>query len=141
MEQTNKDLDKYLLEIKDKHEQIPFWKYIGMKVESVSENNSVISLQINPEIHTNSHATTHGGIYASLLDSVMGLTIKSLESNPVVTTQLSIHFLSSASKGTITAIGKVVHRTNSTFTTQGEVKDQEGNLLAYSTASFLKIKK
>lgn len=129
-----------LRETKEKYDQVPYWKHLGVKVESISQHEAVVSLEVNPAIHMNSHSTVHGGVYASILDNVMGLAIKTVDRDPVVTAQMSIHFLSGASEGTIKAYGKVIHRTGRTFTTQAEVKNQDGTLLAYATASFLKIK-
>ncbi|WP_248928030.1 PaaI family thioesterase [Paenibacillus hamazuiensis] len=132
--------DDRLREFKTKYDEVPYWKHLGVKVESISSNETVVSLDVDPAIHTNYHATVHGGVYASILDNVMGLSIKPFDTDPVVTTQMSVHFLSAASEGTIRAYGKVIHRTGRTFTTQAEVRHEDGTLLAYATASFLKIK-
>ncbi|MGG1663696.1 PaaI family thioesterase [Brevibacillus sp. NRS-1366] len=132
--------ESLFLKTKRTMEEVPFWKLIGCEVETIDSEVSRIVLNINENIHLNASSLVHGGVYASLLDNVMGLSAKAISQTRVVTTNLNIHFLSNTDKGKIIATGKVIYQSKSAFATQGEVRDQAGNLLAHATANFLALK-
>ncbi len=86
------------------------------------------------KIHLN--GTRHGGVYTSLKDNAMLLSVSSLVGLRTATTQMNVHFLGPVREGRITCRSEVVHITRRTATAEGRVFDEEGNLVAIGTGSL-----
>ncbi len=116
-------------------DEVTFSKHIKAKVEEVEPGRAVLHVDIE-DIHLNGNGTLHGGVYSSLIDNAMGLSVSSLVGLRTATTQMDVHFLGAVSEGRITCRGEVVHRTRRTATAEGWVYDEEGNLVAMGTGAF-----
>lgn len=116
-------------------EGITFSSYIKIKVQDVEPGLAVIHIDTE-DIHFNGNGTLHGGVYASLIDNVMGLSLSSLVGLRIATTQMNVHFLGAVKGGRIICRGEVIHRTRRTATAEGRVYDEEGNLVAMGTGAF-----
>ncbi|RUS47774.1 PaaI family thioesterase [Cohnella sp. AR92] len=113
-----------------------FWGLLGCEFERLEEKSVVVSLQIEPR-HLNLMGIVHGGVHASLMDSVMGLAV--MRDNPresSVTTNLNLHYVASAREGRITVRAEIVQRTRKSVHTIAHVHDEKGELLAFGTGSF-----
>ena len=86
--------------------------------------------------HLNGTGTLHGGVYASLIDTAMGLSVLALVGVRTATIEMNVHFLGAVSEGRITCQSQVVHRTRRTATAEAKVHDSEGNLVAMGTGAF-----
>jgi uncharacterized protein (TIGR00369 family) len=131
------DLDREQLERLASYfdETVTFSKHIKAKVESVEPGWAVLYIDVE-DIHCNGNGTLHGGVYTSLIDNAMGLSVSSLVGLRTATVQMDAHFLGAVTKGRITCRGEVVHRTRRTATAEGRVYDEEGNLVAMGTGVF-----
>ena len=116
-------------------EAVTFSKHIKARVEEVEPGRAVLHVDVE-DIHLNGNGTLHGGVYSSLIDNAMGLSVSSLVGLRTATTQMNVHFLGPVSEGRLTCRGEVVHRTRRTATAEGRVYDQEGNLVALGTGAF-----
>jgi uncharacterized protein (TIGR00369 family) len=116
-------------------EAITFSRHIKAKVEEVESGSAVLYIDTE-DIHFNGNGTLHGGVYTSLIDNAMGLSVSSLVGLRTATTQMNVHFLGAVREGRITCQGEVVHRTRRTATAEGRVYDEEGNLVAMGTGGF-----
>ena len=92
--------------------------------------------------HLRTLGIAHGGVIATLLDSVMGLNAN--RSSPtdhyVVTAQLNVHFIRPAFEGeTLIASSEVRHAGRKTAMAQGELKTVEGALVATASATFVYV--
>lgn len=116
-------------------EQVTFSKHIGAKVEEVEPGRSVIYIDVE-EYHLNGTGTLHGGVYASLIDNAMGLSVLALVGVRTATIEMNVHFLGAVSEGRITCRSEVVHRTRRTATAEAKVHDEGGNLVAMGTGAF-----
>ncbi len=87
-------------------------------------------------IHLNGNGTLHGGVYASLLDNAMGLSVAALVGLRTATIGLDVHFLGAVREGRITCSAEVVHRTRRIATVEARVRDGDGNLVAMGTGTF-----
>ena len=88
------------------------------------------------DFHLNGTGTLHGGVYASLIDTAMGLSVLALVGVRTATIEMNVHFLGAVSEGRITCQSQVVHRTRRTATAEAKVHDSEGNLVAMGTGAF-----
>jgi len=116
-------------------EEVTFSKHIKVKVEEVEPGRAVLYVDAE-EIHFNGNGTLHGGVYTSLIDNAMGLSVSSLVGLRTATTQMNVHFLGAVREGRITCRSEVIHKTRRTATAEARVYDGEGNLVAMGTGAF-----
>ena len=114
---------------------VKFSNHIKVKVGEVDSGYAVLYIDAD-EIHFNGNGTLHGGVYTSLIDNAMGLSVSSLVGLCTATTQMNVHFLGAVREGRITCRSEVLHRTRRTATAEGRVYDEEGNLVAVGTGAF-----
>jgi len=117
------------------NEEVTFSRHIGAKVDEVEPGRSVISIDVE-DINLNGAGTLHGGVYASLIDNAMGLSVLALVGVRTATIQMNVHFLGAVDGGRITCESEVLHRTRRTATAEAKVYDAEGNLVALGTGAF-----
>ena len=116
-------------------EEVTFSRHIGAKVEEVEPGSSVVYIDVD-EHHQNGAGTLHGGVYASLIDNAMGLSVLALVGVRTATIEMNVHFLGAVNQGRITCKSEVVHRTRRTATAEAKVYDDAGNLVAMGTGAF-----
>lgn len=114
---------------------VTFSKHIGAKVEEVGPGWAEIRIDVEP-VHLNGSGTLHGGVYASLIDNAMGISVLALVGVRTATIQMNVHFLGAVREGRITCKSEVLHRTRRTATAEAKVHDQQGNLVALGTGAF-----
>ena len=117
------------------NEEVTFSRHIGARVEEVEPGRAVIRIDVE-EHHLNGAGTLHGGVYASLIDNAMGLSVLALVGVRTATIEMNVHFLGAVSEGRIICQSQVVHRTRRTATAEAKVHDAEGNLVAMGTGAF-----
>ena len=123
-------------DIRKTFEGSPFNNFIGIKLEKFEEGEVVYSLKIEPN-HQNVNHGVHGGVFFSILDAVMGATVRSITKQPNITINSTIHFFAPLREGDqIFASAKVVQRGRSIVTAEAEVKDGNGSVLAKTTGTF-----
>lgn len=88
--------------------------------------------------HCHQAGFVHGGVYLSLLDTVMSRAIRSLLGGSVYTPTmaLSTSFFRPMKVGKISAEGRVVNQSRRTAFVEGSLFDDEGRLLAKGSANF-----
>jgi uncharacterized protein (TIGR00369 family) len=116
-------------------EEVTFSKHIGAKVEDVEPGRSVVYIEVE-DFHLNGAGTLHGGVYASLIDNAMGLSVLALVGVRTATIEMNVHFLGAVREGRITCHSQVVHRTRRTATAEAKVHDADRNLVAMGTGAF-----
>ena len=100
---------------------------------------STVILQIEPK-HLNLAGVLHGGVLSGLLDIVCAQSGIYFPDEQVirrsVTLSLTTTFTGQCSEGLITACGKVRAQGRRIYSASGEVKDAQGNLLAFGEGTF-----
>ncbi|MBF6238964.1 Uncharacterized protein, possibly involved in aromatic compounds catabolism [Nocardia otitidiscaviarum] len=111
---------------------------LGIEVDSLEEGEVVFSLRTRPDF-ANPLGTTHGGICATLLDSVMGCAVHTTLPAGVgyTTLGLEIKYIRAVPTDgrTLTATGTTVHVGRTTATAEGRVTDDQGRLVAHATTT------
>lgn len=131
-------MEKHLESLEREFQGSPYWNLLGIRLKELKVGSVKTELVIQPSL-MNVNGALHGGVYASILDSTMGLTSRSLGFEGAVTLQMQLQFLGSAKSGTIYAETNVVHQTRSTALIEGKLFDQDDNLIAHSTGTFKMI--
>ncbi|MFD4600271.1 PaaI family thioesterase [Streptomyces sp. NPDC058464] len=115
-------------------------RLLGMRFDEVEHGRMVISLDTRPDF-ANPLGIVHGGIAATLLDSVMGCAVHTTLPAGVgyTTLELKVNYIRAAHIGgqTLTAEGTVIHVGRSTATAEGKVLDERGKLIAHATTTCL----
>ncbi|CAM4454002.1 PaaI family thioesterase [Nocardia ninae] len=111
---------------------------LGMEVDLLEQGKVVFALRTRPDF-ANPLGTTHGGICATLLDSVMGCAVHStLEAGVGYSTlELKINYIRAVPTDgqRLTATGTTIHVGRTTATAEGRVVDEQGRLVAHATTT------
>ncbi|GAA4440063.1 PaaI family thioesterase [Actinokineospora soli] len=114
--------------------------FLGMGVERLEEGEVVFTLPTRPE-YANPLGTLHGGICATLLDSVMACAVHSTlpPATGYGTLELKVNYVRAvrADGGLLTATGTTIHVGRSTATAEGRVVDAAGKLVAHATTTCM----
>lgn len=116
-------------------EMISFSRHIGSRVEEVEPGRATLYIDVEDH-HLNGNGTLHGGVYTSLIDNAMGISVLSKVGLRAATIQMDTRFLGPVNTGRITCRAEVLHRTRRMATAQGSVYDEAGNLVAMGTGTF-----
>lgn len=125
----------------DLHTQnIPFCSFLGIEAYINAEGQTVIAVELRPDL-MNSHQAAHGGVIMSLLDVAMtrAAAMSSGHKGAGVTSDFSVQFLSQA-KGRIVAVGKVLRSGRSLIFCEAEARDVLGQLVAKSHGTIFLIR-
>lgn len=92
------------------------------------------------EKHLSSPKIAHGAAIAGMMDCVLGLSALSLsitEGNLVATVEFKINYLKPVFLGDeLTGEGRVAHKGKSLIISSGEIKNQNGELVALGQGTF-----
>jgi len=117
-----------------------FAQTLGYDIVEAESGRVAITLQPTGA-HLNPWGMVHGGLTATLLDSCMGLAIKSTLDKGISSTTLefkiSLLRAITPESGQIRAEGKVLNCGRRVGTAEGRVTDAEGRLLAHGTTTCL----
>ena len=119
----------------------PVMSLIDIDGFAVEAEGSVIVTMTPQEIHYNPLGSVHGGVIATLLDTVAGCAVHSTLPAGVgyTTLDLTTKYLRpvTVGSGQVRCVGAVLQRGRRTALAQGQLFDARGNLAAYATSSCL----
>ncbi|MFP7296008.1 PaaI family thioesterase [Neobacillus niacini] len=146
---TEEDLHAltYLLEGFQKKIDKPYTQYIDgllhmeRKIDK-EKKTCEITVPLNA-VWNNSLDIVHGGITATLLDTVMGTAINAIlkEGYGAVTNQLNIHYIAPGTGDTLRCKAEIIHHGAKTAVISGEVFRDDGKKIAHGTGTFFIIQK
>ncbi len=86
------------------------------------------------------HGIMHGGITSTILDEIMVYACKSYGVD-VVTAKMEVRFLKPVPIGRkLVAKGKVIEKKGKAYFTEGEIRGENGSILARAKGTFFPIK-
>jgi uncharacterized protein (TIGR00369 family) len=116
----------------------PFASLIHLPDASLIEGTAKLELPVE-EIHLRPGGVVHGGMFATLLDTVMGYAAYSAapKGSEVLTMQLGLNMTATARLGErLIATAKAVHSGRRTAVITGEIRLADGKLLATGSGTF-----
>ena len=121
----------------DDSHRLSFLERLGVRVDE--DGRLILEVRAG---HLRTLGIAHGGVIATLLDSVMGM--KANRSSPpdhyLVTAQLNVHFIRPAFEGeNLIASSEVRHSGRKTSMAQGELHTSDGALVATASATFVYV--
>jgi uncharacterized protein (TIGR00369 family) len=116
--------------------KVPFLEVLGARALVREKGRVVLSLAMRPKL-ANSWGFAHGGVLMTLLDVAMGSAAGTADAGAdgVVSVNVSVSFLRAAS-GLLVAEGRVMGGGRSIVFCEGEVRDQDGNVVAKGQGTF-----
>lgn len=106
----------------------------------ISEGIATIGLEIS-EKYFHALGAIHGSVYFKLLDDAAFFSVNSVVTDVfVLTTSFHINLTRPASKGILTAVGKIKFRSNHLFVAESVLYNQDGKEIAFGTGNFAKSK-
>ncbi|MFC7062120.1 PaaI family thioesterase [Halobacillus seohaensis] len=112
-----------------------FFDYIGY--QKYKGENQPIKLELNiKEKVLSEDGTIPAGVFASMLDIVVGSTISSEMGNPTTTVNLNMNFFDLTNKGAYTAFASITYKDEKMITGEGVVVDKMKNIVAKGVGTF-----
>ena len=119
-----------------------FNELAGFEPILVQPGMTSLEITIEPR-HLNRAGTVHGGMLMTLLDSLMGYAATSTleEREPrLATSRMTTQFLEAVSGGQLLGEGRVVSDNGGYLLTAGELRDQDGRLIATAQGQFTRLR-
>ncbi|MDQ2094154.1 PaaI family thioesterase [Rhodalgimonas zhirmunskyi] len=122
-----------------KEDPYPFQAHVGFEITEWSEGYCRVEQPMVDHIG-NRYGIPHGGVHATLLDTAMGYAI-CFTGDPddkqlAMTLSLNVQYLGVAKGQRLIAEGRRTGGGRSTVFAEGEIKDENGTLIATATAVF-----
>jgi uncharacterized protein (TIGR00369 family) len=110
---------------------------MGFEVVSVERGVAVFQMKVGRR-HRQVHGVVHGGILATLADTVAAIAAYSAlpRGTAIATIEMKINFLEAVAGGVIRAEGKVLRVGRNFVVTECEIRDEKGLLVAKALLTF-----
>ncbi len=121
----------------------PVGRWLQGVLREINENGLKIAYVVRPEM-TNPVHILHGGLVATILDDIMGMTIMVKYNADFThfysTVNLQVDYLASAREGeTVIGTSNIIKAGNKIMNAEGWLHAEGGKLLAHSTSNLLKV--
>jgi uncharacterized protein (TIGR00369 family) len=116
--------------------QVPFVEHMG--IDMLEKLNGTVRLRMDPRPEfANSWGPLHGGALLTLLDVALASAARSLDlnCNGALTVEIKANFIAAAS-GPVLAEGRAVRAGRSLIFSEGELRNERGDLLAKATGTI-----
>lgn len=115
-----------------------YTSYLNIEDVGPQDNGDYcVRLQLQPK-HLSRAGLIHGGMVFTLLDTAMGRAVlhslKSGYHSPTI--EMKINYFRPAASGMLETLGRVVNSSRQLSYAEGEVRNQEGKLIARATGTF-----
>ena len=116
----------------------PFFKLLSMKITALEVGSCRGELLLE-EKHNSPLGRMHGGVYASLIDTVAWWSAYGgvSEESGMISIDLHVDNVSEAQNGNLSVEGRVLKAGKTLCFAEGTVKDESSKLLAFGTSKLL----
>jgi uncharacterized protein (TIGR00369 family) len=113
-----------------------FAERLGARPEAAGDGSARMTFEAREE-HLNQAGTLHGGVLATLVDTAMGMAVRSTTDDGEVpaTSQLTVTYLRPGKPGPLEVTARVRTRGEHLTVCEADV-DQEGRTLVHAVATF-----
>jgi acyl-CoA thioesterase len=118
--------------------RIPLLRTLGIELVEIGERHATMRVRVDDR-HRNYFGGVHGGLVATLADTVCFFPKPLLPSGrEVTTTSLSISFVRAAKVGDVlTSRSELLHLGRRTASLSVRIEDQDARLVAHATATLM----
>lgn len=115
--------------------QIPYFKNMPCKIETVDEGRVQVVFYISKEL-CNYRGIAAGGILAAFCDTLMGMASRS-KGYQVTTLEINMNYIRPVHPGQeLLGIGEVIHHGGRTIVAEATLMDADGNAVVKGRSSF-----
>lgn len=126
------EAQEYLINV---FKSVPIAKSMGMSLEYDEHGQAAIRMPHNPGFH-HGMKDTHGGVFATMLDSAGWFTAAAVCRKLVVTSDLHVRMLQPARRQDLVATARMVRTGSNLAVGEMRLSAADGDLIAVGTASF-----
>jgi uncharacterized protein (TIGR00369 family) len=120
-------------------EKNPFLNHLGFEAMVEDGKDIVVKLSIDSK-HLNIQQNLHGGVHASMLDTVQTVALRAVYQTNVTAMNLNVHYVTGINSGLITANAKIIQQGYKIAAVESEIVDEQGVLVAKGSGVY-KIKR
>src|SRR5271170_1945735 len=115
----------------------PATRGLGLEVESVEVGRVVFRMRVQRQ-HRQMHGVVHGGILATLADTVAAVAAFSTlaPGSAIATIEMKINFLEAVTEGNLRAEGRVLRTGRNFVVVECEIRNEDISLAAKSLLTF-----
>lgn len=115
---------------------VPFVEHLGIRILDKDEGLVRLRLDPRPEL-ANSWGSVHGGVLMTMLDVALASAGRSLDENcnGALTVEMKVNFIAAA-VGPVLGEGRAQRAGRSLIFSEGELRGEDGTLLAKATGTF-----
>ena len=115
---------------------VPFVEHLGIRILERAEGLVKLRLDPRPEL-ANSWGSVHGGVLMTMLDVALASAGRALDEtcNGALTVEMKVNFIAAAT-GPVLGEGRAQRAGRSLIFSEGELRGEDGTLLAKATGTF-----
>ena len=115
---------------------MPFVEHLGIRILERAEGLVKLRLDPRPEL-ANSWGSVHGGVLMTMLDVALASAGRALDENcnGALTVEMKVNFIAAAT-GPVLGEGRAQRAGRSLIFSEGELRGEDGTLLAKATGTF-----
>ena len=117
------------------NKEVPFLTYMGMEVVETSEGTAKIKIPLKKE-YANTYGITHGGICALLVDTVIGVALRTLKMHVLTIETNTCYFKPAKLTDTLYATAWVVKKGNKILHSEAKIVNQDEELIGNGKAIY-----
>lgn len=115
----------------------PFNDWMGLKIESLTEDEMTVSVKWREEMISNPKARyTHGGIIGAIIDTVADFMIAAKVGMPVPTVDIRIDYHRAAAPGDLRCVARIVRLGGTNSVAEAYVYDGDDKLIASGRGTY-----
>lgn len=115
---------------------VPFVEHLGINI--LERGDGVVKLRLDPRPElANSWGSVHGGVLMTMLDVALASAGRALDEacNGALTVEMKVNFIAAAT-GPVLGEGRAQRAGRSLIFSEGELRGEDGTLLAKATGTF-----
>ena len=116
-----------------------FYNHIGFELVSEKEAEILLKLTLKREL-LNTNKTVHGGVHASMLDTIQSMVLRSTYQTPIAAMNLDVHFFAPAQTGILYGRAAILQKGFKLATVEAEIVDENQVLIAKGTGLYRVIR-
>ena len=140
------DYRTYLEQLRERAQELPFFRLIGLRIVDVQPGRSVLSIEHRDDL-TQPVGILHGGVTATLIDTGIAYAILSREENhelvraggSLVAVDLRVKFFRPVSRGTLTCTSTVTRMGRRIMHGESVVTNEEGKEVARGDSTYTTV--
>ncbi|MBY0096816.1 PaaI family thioesterase [Mesobacillus maritimus] len=113
----------------------PYLNHLGFEVMVQDGKDILVKLSIDSR-HLNIQQNLHGGVHASMLDTIQSVALKTVYKTNVTALNLNVHYVTGINQGLITANARIIQQGYKIAAVESEIVDERGELIAKGSGVY-----